>query len=169
MEKEILNGQELLRALKRMGYEIAEQSEDAVALVGILRGGAKIAPIILEAAVSKGCEASLETIDVSPKRDDNNKNPKGETTIKCTDNLDIILVDDVLYTGRSVRAAIDIIMELGRPRRIRVATAVDRGHRELPIKADFVGKNIPTDSPERVKVFLEDYKEGVFLIEDANS
>ncbi len=168
MKKEILNGADLKRALKRMGYEIAEQSEGAVVLVGILRGGAKIAPIILEAAVSKGCVASFETIDVSPKRDDNNRNPKGETTIGNTDNLDIILVDDVLYTGRSVRAAIDIIMELGRPCRIRVATAVDRGHRELPIKADFVGKNIPPDSPERVKVFLEGESEGVYLIEDAD-
>ncbi len=168
MEKEILNGDELARALKRMGYEIAEQSSGDVVLVSVLRGGAKITPIILEAAVSKGCLARSETIDVSSKRDDNNKNPKGETTLKSTNDLDIILVDDVLYTGRSVRAAIDILMELGRPKRIRVATAIDRGHRELPIKADFVGKNIPTVALERVKVFWEDDKRGAYLIEDAN-
>ncbi|MCE5191867.1 MAG: bifunctional pyr operon transcriptional regulator/uracil phosphoribosyltransferase PyrR, partial [Actinomycetia bacterium] len=111
-------------------------------------------------------------LDISFYRDDlaTRMNPEVHTTQIPFDveGKDVVLVDDVLYTGRTIRAALDALMDYGRPCSVQLAVLVDRGHRELPIRADYVGKNVPTSRKERVKVMLEetDRQEGVFILED---
>ncbi len=142
------------RTLKRMTHEIIERNEDLtrVILVGIERKGTPIAKEIA-ALINQFEEITIpvESIDISAHRDDNKKNALSKSIFNTNvDDKIIILVDDVLYTGRSVRAAMDAIMEMGRPAKIELAILVDRGHRELPIRADFVGKSIPTSKDEKV-------------------
>ena len=159
--------------LKRISHEIIEASGDInnLALIGIKSRGDYIANRISKHVNSiSGTEISSGTIDVTFHRDDYKTNlgsPEiGVSDIKFDVNdKDIILIDDVLYTGRTIRAAMDEIFTYGRPKRIRVAVIVDRGHRELPIKADFVGKNIPTADNEHIHIHIEeiDGKDVVFL------
>ena len=152
--KTIIELEQFNRALKRMTHEIIERNEDVskIVLVGIERKGTPIAKEIRE-LINKfeGIYVPLEVIDISGHRDDHKKSDN----VSISFNTDItgkiiILVDDVLYTGRSVRAAMDAIMDMGRPAKIELAVFVDRGHRELPIRADFIGKNIPTSKDETV-------------------
>ncbi|PWI22845.1 bifunctional pyr operon transcriptional regulator/uracil phosphoribosyltransferase PyrR [Kurthia zopfii] len=152
------------RALTRIAHEIIERNEgiDEVILVGIKTRGAYLAKrLALKINAIEKKEIRAGELDISLYRDDlSAKTANGEALVKQVDitddvtNQKIVLVDDVLYTGRTVRAAMDAVMDIGRPSQIQLAVLVDRGHRELPIRADFVGKNIPTASNERIVVSM---------------
>jgi len=171
-EKVILGEEEIKRSLIRIAHEILEKNKGArnLALIGIWTRGAylarRLATLIEQFEQEK---VRLGSLDVTFYRDDVRlrglKEP-GKTLIDfdLTD-LNVVLVDDVLFTGRTVRAALNALMDFGRPLKVQLAVLVDRGHRELPIKADFVGKNIPTSKSEEVKVFLKevDGKEQVVI------
>ncbi len=159
----VLNRAAMQRALTRIAHEIAERNENSseVVLVGIQRGGVFLAHRLA---------ATLQTIwnhpvavgalDVGMHRDDLNHNaaPNMQPTVIPFDitGKTVILVDDVLFSGRTTRAALDALNDFGRAQRIQLAVLVDRGHRELPIKADFVGKNVPTAARERVDVRFQE-------------
>ena len=162
----ILNGTAIQRALTRVAHEIAERNESSaeVVLIGIQRGGVPLArrlgtllSTIWPSPVPVG------SLDVSMHRDDLDQRvaPDMQPTVIPFDvtGRTVVLVDDVLYSGRTIRAAMDSLNDFGRPRRIQLAVLIDRGHRELPIKADFVGKNLPTSQFEVVHVRLAEMGE----------
>lgn len=157
----ILNGQAIHRAITRIAHEIAERNEDghSVVLVGIQRGGVPLAESLSNVLVGIW-NHSVPTgrLDVSMHRDDLDQRaaPNVQPTVIPFDisGKTVVLIDDVLFSGRTIRAAMDALNDFGRPRRIQLAVLVDRGHRELPIKADFVGKNMPTAISETVRVRL---------------
>jgi pyrimidine operon attenuation protein/uracil phosphoribosyltransferase len=163
-EKQILSADDMRRALVRIAHEIAERNDGVhdVVLVGIRRRGVPLAERI--AAAIAGFEerpVPLGQLDITLYRDDlGSRGPAPlvrKTSIAANiTGRSVVLVDDVLYTGRTVRAALDALADLGRPARIQLAVLVDRGHRELPIRADFVGKNVPTARDERVEVRLHE-------------
>ncbi len=149
------------RAITRIAHEILEANKGAadIGVVGILTRGARLAErLAARIRDIEGVEVPTGSLDIAFYRDDVGVrlNPEvHRTDIPFeVEGCDIVLVDDVLFTGRTIRAAMDAIMDYGRPRSIRLAVLVDRGHRELPIRADFVGKNVPTSSKERIRVFL---------------
>lgn len=149
------------RALTRIAHEIVEANKGAegLAIVGILTRGYHVAErIVARIKEIEGTEVPLGCVDISFYRDDVGSHLSPEvhrTDIPFSvEGRDIVLVDDVLYTGRTIRAAMDAIMDYGRPNTVQLAVLVDRGHRELPIRADYVGKNVPTSRRERVKVFF---------------
>ena len=178
LKAQIMDEAALNRALMRISHEIAEKNKavDNLLLVGIRRRGEPIARRI-QANIEKieGVTVPSGSIDIRFYRDDLtalSESPqvrRTELPFDVTDR-DVVLVDDVLYTGRTARAAIEAVFSCGRPRSIQFAVLVDRGHRELPIRADFVGKNIPTSRSELVEVRLPEYdgETGVFLM-DMNS
>ena len=159
----ILNAQAIQRALTRIAHEIAERNElsNEVAVVGIQRGGVPVAQRLsaLLAGIW-GQPVPSGSLDVSMHRDDLDRRaaPTVQPTVIPFDvaGKTVVLVDDVLFSGRTVRAAMDALNDFGRPRCIQLAVLVDRGHRELPIKADFVGKNVPTSRSESVRVRLQE-------------
>jgi pyrimidine operon attenuation protein/uracil phosphoribosyltransferase len=164
MTKELLDKKDIERIIVRMAHEITERNKGAksLCLVGIQRGGVHIARRL--AAKLKEIEGKgipVGSLDIALYRDDINVR-KEQPVVRRTEvpcdikNKRVVLVDDVLFTGRSIRAAMDAIMDFGRPSAIQLAVLVDRGHRELPIKADFVGKNVPTSLHETVTVRLEE-------------
>jgi len=164
MSKELMNKKDIDRALTRMAHEIIEKNKGTgnLCLVGIQRGGVYLAKRL--ASNIKQIEKKdipVGSLDIAFYRDDLNIR-KAQPVVRRTEisfevtNLKIILVDDVLFTGRSIRAAMDAVMDLGRPSAIQLSVLIDRGHRELPIKADYVGKNIPTALTETVEVQLEE-------------
>ena len=148
------------RALKRISHEIVEHNNgaDNLLLVGIRRRGISLAKVIaMNIAAIEGTKPAVGALDITYYRDDLQR--LTETPVVSAKSLpfevegkDVILVDDVLFTGRTARAAMEAVMDLGRPSAIRLAALIDRGHRELPIRPDFVGKNIPTSHMERVGV-----------------
>jgi pyrimidine operon attenuation protein/uracil phosphoribosyltransferase len=159
-EKVVLDADGMRRALSRIAHEIVEKNADGQppALVGIHRRGAPLATR-LRRQVSDLLEAEspLGDLDIAFYRDDVATRP--EAPVVNASNLDfvidgrtVVIVDDVLFTGRTVRAAIDALFDYGRPSRVQLAVLVDRGHRELPIRPDYVGKNLPTARSERVNV-----------------
>jgi pyrimidine operon attenuation protein/uracil phosphoribosyltransferase len=157
----ILNAQAMQRALTRIAHEIAERNEvgSEVALVGIQRGGVPLAKRLgLLLCPIWSDSVLLGSLDVSMHRDDLDQRvaPNVQpTAINFNVNGNtIVLVDDVLFSGRTIRAAMDALNDFGRPKRIQLAVLIDRGHRELPIKADFVGKNVPTAANESIHVRL---------------
>jgi pyrimidine operon attenuation protein/uracil phosphoribosyltransferase len=163
-DKVVLDHDDLRRALVRIAHEIVERNEDsgAIALVGIHTRGAVLSNR-LHALVAElgGGEVPLGDIDISFYRDDLGRRQQLAAPVVHDSHLDfelegrtVILVDDVLYTGRTVRAAIDALFDYGRPERVQLAVLVDRGHRELPIRPDYVGKNLPTSHGERIQVQL---------------
>ena len=158
--KTIIENEQFTRTLKRMTHEIIERNEDlsSLILVGIEKKGTPIAKEIQSLIfLFENINVPVESIDISSHRDDEKK--KSDVKNILTENINgkiIVLVDDVLYTGRSARAAMDAIMDMGRPSKIELAVFVDRGHRELPIRADFIGKNIPTSKEEKVFVNFEE-------------
>jgi pyrimidine operon attenuation protein/uracil phosphoribosyltransferase len=164
MSKELLDKTDIDRIITRMAHEIIERNKgiSSLCLVGIQRGGVYIAKRLSSRLETiEGKSIPVGTLDITLYRDDINVRKEQpvvrRTEINCDiDNKKVVLVDDVLFTGRSIRAAMDAIMDLGRPSAVQLAVLVDRGHRELPIKADFVGKNIPTSKDETVKVQLEE-------------
>jgi pyrimidine operon attenuation protein / uracil phosphoribosyltransferase len=165
-EKIVLEHDELRRTLVRISHEISEKNPgpEGLALVGIHTRGALLAQR-LHALVGEqtGSEVPLGDIDISFYRDDvGDRGPDAQPQVHAS-HLDfdlsgrtVVLVDDVLFTGRTVRAAIDALFDYGRPARVQLAVLCDRGHRELPIRPDYVGKNLPTAREERVNVRLEE-------------
>lgn len=161
---ELLDSPSMNRALTRIAHEIIERNKgiDECIIVGIKTRGAFLARRISEKIEKiEGKPIRTGELDITLYRDDLSvKNDSGEALVKQVDidysvkDQKIVLVDDVLYTGRTVRAALDAVMDLGRPSQIQLAVLVDRGHRELPIRADYVGKNIPTSGTERIVVKL---------------
>lgn len=173
MRKELLDDKDIERAITRMAHEIIERNKGvaSLCLVGIQRGGVHIARRLAEKLGDiEGLQMPVGSLDISLYRDDIGVR-KDQPVVRRTEvpceivDRKVVLVDDVLFTGRSIRAAMDAVMDLGRPAAIQLAVLVDRGHRELPIKADFVGKNIPTALNETVRVELreEGLKDGVAL------
>jgi pyrimidine operon attenuation protein/uracil phosphoribosyltransferase len=150
------------RALTRIAHEILEKNKGAkeLGLIGIQRGGVHLAKrLALKIREIEGVEVPVGSLDITMYRDDlgiRPSQPVPQATDIAFDVKDrmIVLVDDVLFTGRTIRAALNSIMDYGRPKRIQLAVLVDRGHRELPIRADFVGKNLPTAGREKVDVML---------------
>ncbi|HER9585362.1 TPA: bifunctional pyr operon transcriptional regulator/uracil phosphoribosyltransferase PyrR [Streptococcus pyogenes] len=153
--KEIVDDVTMKRAITRITYEIIERNKqlDNVVLAGIKTRGVFLARRIQERLHQlEGLDLPIGELDIKPFRDD--MRVEKDTTLMSVDitGKDVILIDDVLYTGRTIRAAIDNLVSLGRPARVSLAVLVDRGHRELPIRADYVGKNIPTSSVEEIVI-----------------
>ncbi len=179
MSKELMNKQELERALTRMSHEIIEKNKgiSGLCLIGIQRGGVYLANRL--AAKIQDIEKKqilVGSLDIAFYRDDLNIR-KQQPVVRRTEvpfeinDLKIILVDDVLFTGRSIRSAMDALMDIGRPASIQLAVLIDRGHRELPIKADYAGKNIPTSLSETVEVQMEEegFEDKVILIKSESA
>ncbi len=157
----VLSAADMARALKRMAHEIIEANSglDGVIIIGMERGGVPIAEAIA-AALESIEDRSVEygTLDVSFYRDDISTTsilPEVTKMPYSVTDKHVVLCDDVLFTGRTVRAALDAVTDFGRPKSIQLAVMVDRGHRELPIRPDFVGKNLPTSRNESVRVSLD--------------
>lgn len=162
--KEVIDSVTMKRAITRITYEIIERNrgiEDLV-LVGIKTRGIYIAQRIAQRLKQiEDIDVPVGELDITLYRDDKKEEvleaELHDSNIPVSlEGKEVILVDDVLYTGRTIRAALDAVMDFGRPRRIALAVLVDRGHRELPIRADFVGKNIPTSSDEEIIVEMEE-------------
>ena len=167
--KEIMDASSMKRSLVRMAHEIVEKNKgvEGLVLVGIKTRGEFLAERLKQMIDQfEECDIPCDSLDISSWRDDI---ARGEVQppvlgVPVQDRI-VILVDDVLYKGRTVRAAMDGIMHFGRPRAIHLAVLVDRGHRELPIRADYVGKNVPTSLNEDVKVLVSetDGQDGVYI------
>lgn len=172
--KEVIDSAQVNRALTRISYEILEKNDDPnkLAIVGIRTGGEhlgrRIHKIIEDLTKST---VSFGVIDITLYRDDLSHTAE-QPTLRGTDlpfsvsGKRIVLVDDVLFTGRTIRAALDAIIDFGRPARVELAVLADRGHRELPIRPDYVGKNLPTNFEQFVRVKLSElgHQDGVFLV-----
>ena len=162
----VLDADQISRACARMAYEVLEANRGAAGLVllGIPTRGVplahRLARAMAEAEAGLAAPIPVGSLDVTMYRDDLRRQPTravGRTDVPVSvDGAVVVLVDDVLFSGRTVRAALDALGDLGRPRAVRLAVLVDRGHRELPVRADHVGKNLPTRSGERVLVRLEE-------------
>ena len=174
---EILSKDGIDRSLRRIAHEILERnasSLEGLALVGVLTRGAPLARRIAENVRHfEGLEVPVGALDITLHRDDREERGeypevRGSHVPFDVTGKTVVLVDDVLYTGRTARAAMDALLELGRPAAIRLAILVDRGHRELPIRADHVGKNVPTSREESVRVRLveTDGEDGVIRVAD---
>lgn len=172
---EIMDEMAMRRAVARISYEIIEHNHGTASLcvVGVRRRGAELAERIAR-RIGEIESGTVPTgfLDITDYRDDRPGRPSGgapvlEPSLDVTDR-DLVLVDDVLFTGRTARAAIDAIMDLGRPRTVQLAVLIDRGHRELPIRADYVGKNVPTSHSETVAVHTTgfDGENRVVILED---
>ena len=171
----VLTPDGLDRSLRRISHEILERNAsqlDELALVGVLTRGVPLARRISENVRQfEGIEVPVGSLDITLHRDDladEDPDLRGSDVPFDVTGKTVVLVDDVLYTGRTARAAMDALLELGRPAAIRLAILVDRGHRELPIRADYVGKNVPTAREDRVLVSLmeTDGEDGVIVVGD---
>jgi pyrimidine operon attenuation protein / uracil phosphoribosyltransferase len=154
----VMSADDVRRAIVRIGHEIVERNHgvEGLVVIGLQRGGVWIAEALGDAlAKAEGTRPPVGSIDVSFYRDDVGLRPivpGAVTDLPPLDGTTVVLVDDVLFTGRTVRAALDALNDHGRPRAVQLAVIVDRGHRELPIRPDFVGKNLPTGRHENVAV-----------------
>jgi pyrimidine operon attenuation protein/uracil phosphoribosyltransferase len=174
MSREILNSNEIDKAITRITHEVIEKNKGMkdLCLVGIKRGGVLLAKRIASKieSIEEG-RIEVGALDIALYRDDIHIKDV-QPVVRSTDipfsitEKKVLLVDDVLFTGRSIRAAMDALIDFGRPASIQLAVLIDRGHRELPIRADYVGKNIPTSLDDRVEVFLgdEDGKDTVSIV-----
>jgi pyrimidine operon attenuation protein/uracil phosphoribosyltransferase len=157
----VLSADDVRRATTRMAHEIIERNQglDGVTLIGIQTGGVWLADALGSEIARIESDIPVGSVDASLYRDDISLRPVSPGSVSDigfnVDGATIVLVDDVLYTGRTVRAALDALGDYGRPKSVQLAVMVDRGHRELPIRPDFVGKNLPTSSDESVSVTAE--------------
>jgi pyrimidine operon attenuation protein/uracil phosphoribosyltransferase len=162
--KTLLDADAISRTLSRIAHEIVERNADLgrVALVGIQTRGVPLASRLRDLVAERaGVTLALGTLDITFHRDDApERNGARQPVVHATsvpfglEGMTVVLVDDVLYTGRTIRAGIDALLDFGRPARVQLAVLVDRGHRELPIRPDYVGKNLPTARNERIQVEL---------------
>ncbi|MCQ2485562.1 MAG: bifunctional pyr operon transcriptional regulator/uracil phosphoribosyltransferase PyrR [Clostridia bacterium] len=176
MKKQIMDEAALKRAVMRISHEIIEKNKgtDGIVLVGIKRRGIYLSQMIRDNILKiENAEVPCESLDIHFYRDDLTKEADSPVYKEQNEKIDvtgrkIIIVDDVLYTGRTVRAAIEAIFSMGRPSKIQLAILIDRGHRELPFRADYIGKSIPTSRDETVSVKIEclDGETAVDLIKD---
>ncbi len=172
VEKQLMSPDDVRRALTRIAHEVLERNHgvEGLLLVGMHTRGVPLARRLAERIGQyEGQDIPVGALDIERYRDDasvrsRQSNHSTDIPVSITDRK-VVLVDDVLFTGRSIRAAMDALMDLGRPRLVQLAVLVDRGHRELPIRPDYVGKNIPTSLGERVEVRLKevDGADGVVL------
>jgi pyrimidine operon attenuation protein / uracil phosphoribosyltransferase len=177
-KSQLMSASEIERTLHRLAHEIAEKSGGTknLALIGIRRRGVPLAQrIALAMRGTEKAELPVGTLDITLYRDDLSKVAPQPVLHSSeipfgVDDMDLVLVDDVLYTGRTVRAAVNALFDLGRPQRIRLCVLVDRGHRELPIEAAFVGLRVTTSDQEIIEVRLNeiDHQERVMLVELVN-
>lgn len=175
--REVMDAGDIGRAVTRIAHEIIERNRgaDGVVVVGIHTRGAPLAKRIAATIEEIDRPVPIGTLDIGLYRDDlgtRGATPLGPTSIPVAiDDATVVVVDDVLYTGRTIRAALDALADLGRPARVQLAVLVDRGHRQLPIRADYVGRNLPTSERERVTVRLGeiDGDDGVYIEETAGS
>lgn len=156
MAKVMMNEMEMMRALTRLSYEIIERNRgiENVVLVGIETRGVTIAERIAKKIESIEGKIDVLSLNIKAYRDDADSAPILPDNAPDLSGKYVVLVDDVLFTGRSIRAAMDAVVDMGRPAEISLAILVDRGHRELPIRPDYIGKNIPTAKNERVRVHV---------------
>lgn len=162
MPKEILNNKEIERAIKRIAFEIIEKNKGAenFCLIGIQRGGVLLAwKLARKLEEIESCRVDVGTLDISFYRDDIALKKEQPVMYKThipfsIKNKNVVLVDDVIFTGRTVRAAMDALLDFGRPATIQLAVLIDRGHREFPIQPNYLGKKVPTSKDESVKVSL---------------
>ena len=162
--RRVLEAPDIGRALTRIAHEVLERAKgaDDLVLLGIPSRGVPLAHrLAARIAAVEGTDVPVGSLDVTMYRDDLRLHParaleRTDLPPEGVEGRTVVLVDDVLYSGRTVRAALDALGDLGRPARVQLAVLVDRGHRELPIRADFVGKNLPTSLVERVKVSVAD-------------
>jgi len=165
--KRVLGPDDVRRATTRMAHEIIERNRglERVVLVGLQRGGVWLADSLGEEIARIGQPVPVGSLDISLYRDDIGRRPVVPGSVSSLpseiDGARVVLVDDVLYTGRSVKAALDALNDYGRPDSVQLAVMVDRGHRELPIRPDFVGKNLPTSLGESVEVD----RDGVVIVD----
>ncbi|MDA0203123.1 MAG: bifunctional pyr operon transcriptional regulator/uracil phosphoribosyltransferase PyrR [Actinomycetota bacterium] len=169
--KRVLGPDDVRRATTRMAHEIIERNRglERVVLVGLQRGGVWLADSLGEEIARIGQPVPVGSLDISLYRDDIGRRPVVPGSVSSLpseiDGARVVLVDDVLYTGRSVKAALDALNDYGRPDSVQLAVMVDRGHRELPIRPDFVGKNLPTSLGESVEVDWD----GVVIVDAAET
>lgn len=158
MEKVVMNEMEMKRALTRLAYEIIEHHKgiEDIVLMGIATRGAPLAERLGKKIAEIEGTVLVESMNIEAYRDDMKYTYQRPENSSDLSGKKVILVDDVLFTGRSIRAAMDACMDRGRPAEISLAILVDRGHRELPIRPDYVGKNIPTSKQERVRVQIKE-------------
>ena len=171
----VLSEQDISRAITRITHEILERNKGAtnLVLIGIRTRGATLAKRIAKKINSiEGLEVDLGVLDITLYRDDLSAGKQNLVIEKTSipfalEGKHVVLIDDVLFTGRSIRAAIDALMDFGRPASIQLGVLIDRGHRELPIRPDYVGKNIPTSKANRVQVLMreDDGKDEVCIID----
>lgn len=159
----VMDAGEIERSLTRIAHQILEKNKGAehIAIVGIVTRGDLLAKRLVDKIEEiEGVRVPLGRLDISFYRDDfaTYVSPEVLSTdiMFDIDGLDVVLVDDVLYTGRTIRAALDALMDIGRPETVQLAVLIDRGHRQLPIRADYVGKNVPSAKDENVRLFLEE-------------
>ena len=168
----LMDGDGIKRVLTRIAHEILERNKGVadIVLIGIRSGGAYLADGIAEhISRIEGGAVPVGAVDITLYRDDCSgllpHHPVGKTEIPFSlEAKKVILVDDVLYTGRTIRAAMDALMDFGRPQSIQLAVLIDRGHRELPIRADFVGRNVPTSQKENVQVIFNGSQQPIEVV-----
>lgn len=158
----LFDNEKMIRTIRRISHEILERNVDLenLVLVGIKTNGVPMAKMIQENIEKfEGIEVSTYALDISGYRDDKEVENFEKLDVDLSSKT-VVVVDDVLFTGRTVRASMDAIIDLGRPTKIQLAVLVDRGHRELPIRADYVGKNVPTNITETIDV---NFGEGIYI------
>lgn len=175
---EIMDAEQLSRSIKRISHEILEGNKGTqdLILIGIKRRGVPIAEKIAKNILAiEGKEVPVYSLDITFYRDDLTKlniEPTLNKAFEAKDDLigkTVVLVDDVIFTGRTVRAAMDAVLKCSRPELIKLAVIIDRGHRQLPIRADYVGKNVPTSKDEHISVCVKDFDDvdGVYLVKNS--
>ena len=174
--RQVMEAEEIDRALRRVAHEILERNKGAedILLIGIHTRGVPLAERLSRTIDEyENIKVPVGALDIGLYRDDLDRRPTTELGVTSMPEditgKTVVLVDDVLYTGRTIRAALDALADLGRPSAVQLAALVDRGHRQLPIRTDYVGKNLPTSSRERVTVLLQemDGREGIWIEEMA--
>ena len=163
--RQLIDNDKMVRTIRRLTHEIIEQNNNLsnIVLLGVKRNGVPLAKIIKDNIQSfEKIDVDCYDLDITGYRDDKSVEGFDKLDVNLTSKT-VIIVDDVLYTGRTARASMDAIVDLGRPDKIQLAVLIDRGHRELPIRADYVGKNVPTSSSENINVVFGE-NAGIYIL-----